>query len=271
MVERPGSQGRSSQTGRVDRRVGNAHSTAYLWDLAGPLSRSQKKTGSGRRLGNSGRRVVPSRTIPNPSRRGRGQPDRLGEGPVAAMSQASTRTHFRPVRSGVRRSRSARSNGTGVGAGRSARERRACRRRRSTSTNRSGNVQLRSTRTSGRSPGFSATVDPLGWPLTVNSGIRTSPVRDEEPARRAGVEHRLPALVEPRHPVGLEPDVVDVHVAVELVRVVDLEDVDLAGQVLLLAPVGHVVEQVERASAQRSCERSAGIAFHAAPSQRSDR
>jgi len=52
--------------------------------------------------------------------------------------------------------------------------------------------------------------------------------------RRTGlpkrVKDRLPALVKPRQRVGFEAYIVDVHVSVQLMSMVDLEDVDLARQ-----------------------------------------
>jgi hypothetical protein len=104
--------------------------------------------------------------------------------PLQAMSQASTRTHFRPFRSGARRR---------VRPSKAPVSEASIRWRKTrapspeiTSTNRSGNVQSSSIRSSGFRPGFRTTEEPLGCPSTVNSGIRTSPVvTKNRPARRA--------------------------------------------------------------------------------------
>ena len=85
----------------------------------------------------------------------------------------------------------------------------------------------------------------------------------EEPAGPQRREERRPAVVEARQLVELH--VVDVHVAVELVAGLDLKDVDLADACLGPAPVFMSSSRSSTREPSVSCERSAGIAFQAAP------
>jgi hypothetical protein len=67
-------------------------------------------------------------------------------------------------------------------------------------------------------------------------------------ATAQSVEDRLPAVVEARDLVEL--DEVDVRVTVQFVFGLDAEDIHLSGHVLVLAPVGHVVHQIENPDSQ---------------------
>ena len=104
---------------------------------------------------------------------------------------------------------------------------------------------------------------PAGWPSTVNSGISTSPVvtKNRPPRRASSTGCQLSSYCG----IAIELQIVNVHVTVQLVRVVDLEDVDLAEHVACGRP-SWPCRRAGRAARRprRSCDRSAGIAFQAA-------
>ena len=99
------------------------------------------------------------------------------------MSQASRRTHLRPVKSGLV-GQTAVVEGAGVGqVDPIAIDLRAVAGDDLDEPERERPAQ--SIRTSTGSPGLKTTLDPLGCPLTVNSGMRTSPVvTKNRPPRR---------------------------------------------------------------------------------------
>src|SRR5438132_1687908 len=74
------------------------------------------------------------------------------------------------------------------------------------------------------------------------------PGTDEEASVAQRIQDRLPAVVEMRKSVELQ--VVDVHVAIKLITGQYLENVHFAKQVLVLTPVGHVVQQIQSTRAK---------------------
>ena len=84
-------------------------------------------------------------------------------------------------------------------------------------------------------------------PRQIHAGSSTSPVVVKNSPRASGVERVAPPI-ERRQPIEL--DVVDVHVRVELVGVVELEHVHFAEDALAQALIAQIVEQIERAIAE---------------------
>ena len=120
----------------------------------------------------------------------------------------------------------------------------------------SGKVHWRSAFSSGSPLGGQLQHVAAGFAADGEVGNQDFAGGHEEAAAAEDVEDGLPAFVEARDAVELH--VVDVHVGVQLVRVVDREDIDFAGHVFPLAPVGHVVQQVEHALAELFARQVAG-------------
>src|SRR5690606_33289810 len=91
------------------------------------------------------------------------------------------------------------------------------------------------------------------------------PGRHKELPAFHGIQYRLPAFLKLGELVHLQ--IVNIHVAIDLIIRLELEQISLSDRILFMSPVGHVIHQVQHPSAQTGLGEVSGNGFPGRPEE----